>query len=118
MKKPIPLSAINTENGVTFEDLEGFVRNWHHDRGLMEVDVNAQISALGEEFGELCHAIAKGDRAARMDAIGDMMVVLTNIAARDNATLEVCYLAAWIEIKSRTGKTTGGRFIKDEEGLE
>ena len=94
-------------------DLEQLVEKWHMDKGLLDVDINAQVAALGEEFGELCHAIAKGTRDDRVDAIGDMMVVLVNIATRDAVTLEECFRHAYLEIKDRTGKTVEGRFLKD-----
>jgi len=95
------------------KELEEKVRAWHAERGLFDVDINAQVAALGEEFGELCHAIGKGDAVDRRDAIGDMMVVLINIAFRDGVTIEQCLAEAYQEIAGRTGKLVDGRYVKD-----
>jgi len=96
------------------KELEAKVRAWHAERGLFDVDINAQVAALGEEFGELCHAIGKGTESDRRDAIGDMMVVLINIAFRDGTTIEHCLAGAYHEISQRTGKLVNGRYVKDD----
>ena len=47
------------------------------------------------------------------EAIGDIIVVLINIATRNNLTLEQCLEVAYNDIKHRTGKMVGGVFVKD-----
>ena len=47
------------------------------------------------------------------DDIGDMIVVLINIAERHNLTLKECLEKAWDDIKDRKGKMVDGIFIKE-----
>lgn len=47
------------------------------------------------------------------DAIGDMFVVLTIMAAQNNMMIEGCIERAWREIKDRKGKMLDGIFLKD-----
>ena len=47
------------------------------------------------------------------DGIGDMMVVLTNLAELCGLTVEECIESAWNEISNRTGKMKNGTFVKD-----
>ena len=42
-----------------------------------------------------------------------MIVVLINIAERNNLTLEECLESAWQDIKDRKGKMIDGIFIKE-----
>ena len=48
------------------------------------------------------------------DAIGDMVVVLTNLAHIHGTEIEQCIIQAYNEIKNRTGKMVNGTFVKDE----
>ena len=47
------------------------------------------------------------------DDIGDMIVVLINIAERNNLTIEDCLEQAWNDIKDRKGKMVDGIFVKE-----
>jgi NTP pyrophosphatase (non-canonical NTP hydrolase) len=47
------------------------------------------------------------------DDIGDMIVVLINIAERNNVSLTECLDQAWNDIKDRKGKMVDGIFIKE-----
>ena len=47
------------------------------------------------------------------DGIGDMVVVLTNLAELCDLTIEECVESAWDEISNRTGKMENGTFVKD-----
>ena len=49
-----------------------------------------------------------------MDAIGDMVVVLTNLAHLEDTTIESCIAQAYNEIKNRKGSMINGTFVKDE----
>lgn len=73
-----------------------------------------QTLKLFEEGGEVAGAIAREDHVKTIDGIGDCVVVLTILAAQRGITLEQCVMAAWEEIKDRTGRTVDGVFIKDE----
>jgi NTP pyrophosphatase (non-canonical NTP hydrolase) len=65
-----------------------------------------------EEAGELAEALLKKDRPEIIDAIGDMVVVLTNLAKLENLDIEDCVQSAYNVIKNRTGKMENGTFVK------
>ena len=56
----------------------------------------------------------KKDDLEIIDAIGDMVVVLTNLAAIEGLQIEGCIDTAYNVIKKRTGKMINGTFVKDE----
>ncbi|MDG2139812.1 MAG: MazG-like family protein [Flavobacteriales bacterium] len=88
------------------------VAQWHHDRNLIEgASDKDQFCKLIQEAGELSDNICKGKDIS--DDIGDMIVVLINIAERNNLTLEECLERAWDDIKDRKGKMIDGIFIKE-----
>jgi hypothetical protein len=85
---------------------------WHHDRNLIEGSTDKdQFCKLMQEAGELSDNICKGRDIS--DDIGDMVVVLLNIAERNGLTLEHCLAKAWDDIKDRKGRMVDGIFIKD-----
>jgi NTP pyrophosphatase (non-canonical NTP hydrolase) len=89
------------------------IRQWADDRGIYKSgDTKTQFAKLQEEAGELARAILKNDRAEFIDAIGDMMVVLTNLAALEGLKVEDCVVSAYDVIKSRQGKMVNGTFVK------
>jgi NTP pyrophosphatase (non-canonical NTP hydrolase) len=65
-----------------------------------------------EEAGELAQALLKKDAYEVKDAIGDMVVVLTNLAALEGMQIENCIDAAYGEIANRKGKMVNGTFVK------
>ena len=65
-----------------------------------------------EEAGELAEALLKNDRYEIKDAIGDMVVVLTNLAALEGMQIENCIESAYKEIANRKGKMENGTFVK------
>ena len=67
-----------------------------------------------EEAGELAEALLKNDRYEIKDAIGDMVVVLTNLAALEGMQIENCIELAYNEIANRKGEMINGTFVKDE----
>ena len=90
------------------------VKQWHHDRNLIEgANDKDQFCKLMQEAGELSDSICKGKDIS--DDIGDMIVVLINIAERNNLTLQDCLLKAWEDIKDRKGKMVDGVFIKEAD---
>ena len=90
------------------------IRDWAGERGLYtNGDTKTQFCKLMEEGGELGRAILKEDKAEFIDAIGDMVVVLTNLAHLGGTTIEECIDAAYNEIKTRTGVMSNGTFVKD-----
>ncbi|MCP4326596.1 MAG: hypothetical protein GY787_33155, partial [Alteromonadales bacterium] len=74
-----------------------------------------QYVKLQEEAGELAKALLKDDQPEVIDAIGDMVVVLTNLAQQRGVYIESCIQTAYDVINKRTGKMINGTFVKDED---
>jgi len=90
------------------------IRDWAGERGLYSKgDTKTQFCKLMEEAGELGRAILKNDDEEFVDAIGDMVVVLTNLAHLGGTTIEECIDSAYNEIKDRKGGMKNGTFVKD-----
>lgn len=90
------------------------IRQWSEDRNLTKgATPAAQFEKLAEEFGELGRALIENNDAKFMDAVGDMIVVLTILAAQKGTEVETCMAVAYDEIKDRTGKMVDGIFVKD-----
>jgi phosphoribosyl-ATP pyrophosphohydrolase len=106
------------QEGKAWVDKDRFqlIRDWAGERGLYtNGDTKTQFCKLMEEGGELGRAILKNDAHEFVDAIGDMVVVLTNLAHLGGTTIEECIDAAYNEIKTRTGVMSNGTFVKDEK---
>jgi len=92
------------------------IRTWAETRGLYEKgDPMVQYVKLQEEAGELAKALLKDDQPEVIDAIGDMVVVLTNLAHQRGVYIEECIQTAYDVINKRTGKMINGTFVKDED---
>lgn len=90
------------------------IRKWASDRGLYEKgDTKTQFVKLQEEAGELAKAILKNDQEEFQDAIGDLVVVLTNLAHLGGLKIEDCINSAFEVINKRTGRMNNGTFVKD-----
>jgi NTP pyrophosphatase (non-canonical NTP hydrolase) len=90
------------------------IRQWAEDRNLIEgSDLKSQFVKLIEEAGELANAIAKKNDIEFADAIGDIFVVLTILAAQNGMDIEDCIANAYYEIKDRKGKMLDGIFVKE-----
>lgn len=94
------------------------IREWADERGIYKNgDSKTQFIKLQEETGELARAILKKDRAELIDAIGDAVVVLTNLAALEGLKIEDCVESAYSVIKSRQGSMVNGTFVKENPVL-
>ncbi len=90
------------------------IRDWAEERGIYEHgDPKTQYLKLMEEAGELGRAILKDNEGEQLDAIGDMVVVLTNLAELLGLSIEECVESAYDVISKRTGKMINGTFVKD-----
>ena len=90
------------------------IRQWAEDKGIYKSgDAKTQYVKLMEEAGELAQAILKNDEPEVIDAIGDMVVVLTNLAKLRGHNIEDCIKSAYDVIKSRQGKMINGTFVKN-----
>ena len=105
------------QNGHAWVETDRFqlIRDWAMERGLYKGgDTKTQYCKLMEEAGELGRAILKEDNEEFVDAIGDMVVVLTNLAHLGGVSIEHCIDSAYKEIKGRSGKMINGTFVKND----
>ena len=132
-KKPRQSNLFNDDyfiqkNKEVSTDKFSLIRDWARQRGLyLKGDVKTQFLKLQEETGELAKAILKDDTKEVIDAIGDIVVVLTNlteltgikieskndIRVLKQLTIEDCIDTAYNEIKNRTGSMKNGTFVKN-----
>jgi NTP pyrophosphatase (non-canonical NTP hydrolase) len=90
------------------------IRVWAKQRGLYKKgDSKTQYVKLQEEAGELAKALLKRDHEEIVDAIGDIVVVLTNLAHLEGFKIEECVESAYKVIAERTGQMLNGTFVKD-----
>ena len=105
----------NPSKQVNLTNYFPLIRDWAQERGIYDKgNSHTQYVKLMEEAGELAEALLKNDRYEIKDAIGDMVVVLTNLAALEGMTIENCIDSAYKEIATRTGKMVDGTFVKTE----
>ena len=103
-------------NGATYMAADMFtkIRRWAYERGIYDHgDSKTQYVKLMEEAGELAEALLKNDKPEIIDAIGDMVVVLTNLAKLEKLDIEDCIDNAYQTISKRTGKMMNGTFVKN-----
>ena len=104
----------NAELVIPTSDIFALIRQWARDRGIYDKgDTKTQYVKLQEEAGELAKAILNKDKPEIKDAIGDMVVVLTNLAVLENMDIENCIRSAYNVISKRKGKMVNGTFIKE-----
>ena len=90
------------------------IRGWHRDRNLIDGSTDKdQVLKLMQELGELSDSVCK--KKDVKDDIGDMLVILVNIAERNNTTFKECMSVAWEDIKDRKGKMIDGIFVKEAD---
>jgi NTP pyrophosphatase (non-canonical NTP hydrolase) len=92
------------------------IRQWAKNKGIIDYgDTKTQYVKLLEETGELAQAILKNDEDEFIDAIGDCVVVLTNLAAIRGIDIELCIDVAYAEICNRSGDMVNGTFVKNKQ---
>ena len=102
-----------TETAPVIEQFQ-LIREWAENRGLYSKgDAKTQYIKLQEEAGELAQAILKDDQPEVIDAIGDMVVVLTNLAHLRGVSIEHCIESAYNVINKRKGSMVNGTFVKE-----
>ena len=110
-------ALLNYLNAGKSTELEIFsnIRTWAEQKGIFEKgDVKTQYIKLQEEAGELAKALLNNDKEEIIDAIGDCVVVLTNLSKLAGYNIEDCILSAYSIINKRTGKMIDGTFVKDK----
>jgi len=106
---------LHSEEATSKSNVFDKIRKWALVRGLYQQgNSNTQYVKLQEEAGELAKALLKNDKPEVIDAIGDMVVVLTNLAHLEGVKIETCIATAYDVISKRTGKMINGTFVKDE----
>lgn len=91
------------------------IRDWAKEKGIYDKgDSKTQFVKLSEEMGELAMSILKKNDEELKDAIGDCVVVLTNLAQLNGFKIEDCINGAYGVIAKRTGKMVNGTFVKNE----
>jgi NTP pyrophosphatase (non-canonical NTP hydrolase) len=121
---PVHLGDANLIGGLTMPEIKNIkvneqnifdkIREWAHAKGIYRYgDPKTQYIKLQEESGELAKALLKNDEPEVIDAIGDMVVVLTNLARLKGYKIEDCIDSAYNVIAKRTGKMENGTFVKD-----
>lgn len=114
-KKLMELSNKNQKSLYEPKEVNVFelIRDWAQVRGIYNSgDSKTQFAKLVEEVGELAQGILKDDKAEIKDAIGDIIVVITNLAHLEQMKVEDCITSAYDEIKDRKGSMKNGTFIK------
>ena len=99
---------------MSFADFEMKVIQWGEARGIVQNSTPAaQAKKTLEELDELYAAIRNNDRAAMIDAYGDILVTLIMGCACADLDLVFCLGQAYNEIKDRKGYLTPeGIFVK------
>lgn len=90
------------------------IRDWAQEKGIYaKGDAKTQYIKLLEETGELAKAILESDDEEFIDAIGDCVVVLTNLAKLKGYNIEDCINSAYQVIAKRKGTMVNGTFCKE-----
>lgn len=88
------------------------IRQWGYDRNIINgATPKDQLIKLMEECGELAKNMARDKEVA--DDIGDIVVVLTLLAAQYGLPIEHCISLAFNEIKDRKGRLVNGIYVKE-----
>ena len=100
---------------MNLDDLVTKCTEWSRDRKILENgNTKAQFMKLTEEMGELAASLVRGNPVK--DDIGDMIVVLNNLALLSGTTLKECLRIAYLDIKDRRGyMNPAGVFIKEAD---
>ena len=107
--------AFQAEPAIPVNNVFEDIREWARDRGIYDSgDVKIKLIKLYEETGELAQAVLKKNNDDIIDAIGDSVVVLTNLATLAGYDIEHCINAAYGEIRNRTGSMVNGTFVKEQ----
>ena len=99
---------------MTFDELEDTVAQWHRSRNLIDGSSDKkQMKKLFEEVNELHSDVLNGSDLR--DELGDCLVVLINIATRNNFSLYEALEYSFSKIKDRKGQMIDGIFVKEED---
>ncbi|MFS0819654.1 MazG-like family protein [Lysinibacillus sp. 1P01SD] len=91
------------------------VEQWSIEKGLDKAESSKHFLKCTEELGEVAAALARNDKDALCDGIGDVVVTLIILAQQNDMDLYECLNTAYDEIKGRTGKMVNGVFVKSSD---
>ena len=90
------------------------IRDWAKERGIYEKgNIDTQFKKLLEEVNELKQGLENENDEEIIDAIGDCVVVLTNLANFIDVDIEYCINIAYKVIENRKGVMKNGTFEKE-----
>ena len=114
--KPGTTEKVNLNNiPISGNPIFDLIRNWAATRKIYEKgNPHTQYVKLQEEAGELAKALLDKNKVEIKDAIGDIVVVLTNLAYLEGFLIEDCIESAYMEIVQRRGKMINGTFVKED----
>jgi len=100
---------------MSFAQVEMAVITWAEARKILpNASSQTQLLKTVSELGELADALIKGDRDGVIDGLGDVLVTLIIVAAKEDLDLTNCLKSAYEQIKNRTGTMMpNGVFVKD-----
>jgi len=88
------------------------VRNWGKMRGISNADPQVQYQRVMQEIVEIHEALVENDEEEFIDAIGDSIVTLINLAKTKGYLAEDCLQHAFDIIKFRKGINKNGSFVR------
>lgn len=91
------------------------VEQWSIEKGLDKADSSKQFLKVSEEVGEVAAALARGDKLALIDGIGDVIVTLIILGQQNGLEIQDCLMYAYGEISERKGQMVNGVFVKEED---
>ena len=90
------------------------IREWAKERGIYEKgNIDTQFEKLLEEVNELKEGIENENDEEIIVAIGDCVLVLTNLANFIDVDIEYCINIAYKVIENKKGVMKNGTFVKD-----
>lgn len=100
---------------MSFAQVELDVIRWAENRRIIpNATSQTQLLKTVSELGELADALIKGDRPGVIDGLGDVLVTLIIVAAKEDLDLVACLKSAYETIKDRKGTMMpNGVFVKD-----
>lgn len=109
------LQLVQQEEKQIMNELINNVEQWSISKGLDTAESSKQFLKVSEEIGETAAALARGNREALKDGIGDVVVTLVILAQQNGFTLKECVQCAYNEIKDRKGRMVDGVFVKSSD---
>lgn len=101
-----------------FVEIADNIFEWGIARGITLANgatPQSQLAKLEEEFDELRVGVENNNRDLIADSIGDMYVVLQQVARLSGIPMQECIEAAWDDIKDRKGSLRFGIFFKQDD---